>query len=332
MRVGIVGTGFAARLRASALQDDGRADLVGVSGHRTAQLQDFVSEFGGEGYPDWSALLHEAALDLVFVSTINRDHASITQAALGLGIHVVVEYPLAFDLEEAQSLVAFAKQRHLLLHVEHIELLSGIHLLLEREIRGIGDIFTVRYITLSTNRPAPERWTYVPDLFGFPLVGAVSRIHRLINLFGPIKQVSCQNRYDGLALPHRFSSCYCSALLTFTNGLTATLIYGKGESVWRSQRTIEVHGHRGAVLIDGEQAVLIRPDGAHPLDVGSRRGLFEQDTRMVLDHLFHDKRLYVNAGHMLHALETAIACERSAARDTVVTLPLDLSVTPASLQ
>lgn len=320
MRVGLVGTGFAARLRAEALQDDGRAQLVGVAGHRMAQVNQFVSEFGGDAYASWSELLQEASLDTVFICTVNRDHAVITRSALELGLHVVVEYPLAFELDEALAIVDLATQTNRLLHVEHIELLSGVHLLLQRELPGLGEIFSVSYSTLSTNRPAPNRWTYVPELFGFPLVGAVSRIHRLVNLLGRVQQVNCQLRYDGLTLPESYSSCYCTAQLTFAHGLIATVVYGKGESIWRSQRTIEVHGHYGALIIEGEQGFLVRPDGAHPMDVGSRRGLFNQDTRMVLDHLFHDQPLYVIPEQMLHALAVAIACEESAKTHSVVTV------------
>ncbi len=316
----MIGTGFAARLRAEALQEDERAQLVAVVGHRASQTKSFASEFGATAYSDWSALLHEARLDLVLISTINRDHAPIARAALNLGLHVVVEYPLALSSAEARALVALAESKNLLLHVEHIELLSGVHEVLRRELGGLGDIFAVNYATLTTARPAPERWTYDLELFGFPLMGAVSRLHRLINLFGPVTSVSCQCRYEGSQLPQRYSSCYCTATLTFASGLVGSVTYGKGESIWRSQRTIEVHGHRGALLIDNEQAILLRPDGAHPLDGGSRRGLFGKDTRMVIDHLLEGHPLYVEREQMLHALEVAEAAEKSADRQQVVSL------------
>jgi biliverdin reductase len=325
LRVGIVGTGFAARLRAESLRADGRADLVAVAGHTLARTKEFASEFEAVAVESWSELLHNSRQDVVFISTINRDHAAITRAALGLGIHVVVEYPLAFDLEDARSLVTLAQQRKLMLHVEHIELLSGIHLLLKKELPGLGSIFSASYTTLTVARPAPDRWTYKPALFGFPFIGAVSRIHRLVDLFGPVRQVSCQVRYDGLALPECYSSCYCAAQLTFESGLIVPLTYGKGESIWRSQRTIEAHGQKGALLIDGEQAILVRSDGAHPLDCGSRRGLFEQDTRLVLEHLLQDQPLYVKSDQMLHALAVGVAAQKAAETHQIVFLDEKMS-------
>lgn len=321
MRVGIIGTGFAARLRAEAIQADGRAKLIAVSGRQAERAQQFAGEFGATPYTDWLEMLHASPLDLVFICTINRDHGQITRATLGAGIHGVVEYPLAFDLEEAQSLVSLAQERQRLLHVEHIELLSGVHQLLQREIPSLGEVFSVTYTTINATRPAPDRWTYEPDLFGFPLIGAVSRLHRLIDLFGPIRQVTCQLRYEGPDLPRRFHSCYCVATLGFESGLVGVVTYGKGESLWRSQRSLDVNGHLGALLIDGEQAVLLRPDGAQPMDVGSRRGLFQQDTQMVLEHLLNDHPLYVDADRMLHALAVAAAAQQSAHSGQTITLP-----------
>lgn len=264
LRVGIIGTGYAARSRAEALRKDEQVQIVAVAGRTPQRSAAFAAEFGATAYSDWSSLFCEQRLDLVFVSTINRDHAAIARAALEAGIHTVVEYPLAFSAAEARSLVQLAAERRLLLHVEHIELLSGVHQLLRRELAGLGKLFAVRYITLTATHPAPDRWTYRPDLFGFPLTGAVSRIHRLVDLLGKVERVSCQLRYDGPDLPHRYSSCYCTAQLSFANGLLAVLTYGKGDSLWCSQRLLEFHGQRGGLLINGEEATLLRPGSAHP--------------------------------------------------------------------
>lgn len=326
MRVGIIGTGFAAHLRAEALRDDGRATLVAVAGHRFSSVQTFATEFGATAYANWTEMLHEAGLDLVCVCTVNRDHGLMTRTALNLGLHVVVEYPLSLDIKDAQALVKLAQERRQLLHVEHIELLSGVHSLLQRELPGLGAIFSAQYSTLTACRPAPDRWTYSPDLFGFPLVGAVSRIHRLVDLLGPVAAVSCQSAFDGDQRPQRYASCLCVAQLDFVSGLKATVSYGKGESIWRSQRTLEIYGQKGGILIENEQAVLLRPDGAHPLDVGSRRGLFYQDTHKVLDHLFHDQPLYVSAKQMLHALAVAVAAEQSAQSQSWVRIDPDASL------
>ena len=332
VRVGIVGTGFAARLRAEAILNDDRCQLVAITGRTPDRVQDFASNFGTRGLPTVDALLSDADVDLVFVSTVNSDHASATQRALEANKHTVVEYPIAFDLEQARSLLALAQQQQKLLHVEHVELLSGIHLTLKEEVPALGQIGYIQYTTIAAAQPAPERWTYRPSVFGFPLVGAVSRIHRLTDLFGTVERVSCQLRYDGPHLPTTFSSCVCSAQLAFTNGAIADLTYAKGEHLWRSRRTIEVHGSQGSIQLGEDRNIVIRDNGVRTVSVGSRRGLFYRDTRDVIQHLLEGGPLYADASDSLHSLEVALAAQTAAQTNQTVSLaePISPHTTPST--
>lgn len=121
-------------------------------------------------------------IDLVVVCNVNRDHAAVVGQALRSGKHVIVEYPLSFSFTEAEELVKLAKQQNLMLHVEHIELLGGVHQLVVEHLDKVGIPFYARYSTKSPQFPAPDRWTYKPELFGFPLTAAVSRLNRIIVL------------------------------------------------------------------------------------------------------------------------------------------------------
>lgn len=320
IRVGLVGTGYAAKLRAETLQADGRARLIAVTGHTPEQTVSFAQMAEAEPLPSWRELV-QADVDLVIIATINRDHGAIARAALQAGKHVVVEYPLSLDVAEAEELIALAQQRQLLLHIEHIELLSGIHQAIATALPHIGNPLYVRYASINPQRPAPRKWTYHPDLFGFPLIGALSRIHRLTHLFGPVAQVQGQARFwhDAESQPH-YTTCLCSAQLQFASGLLADVVYGKGEALWRAERGLDIHGQRGGIIFDGEQAYLIQPDSTTALDVGSRRGLFAKDTQAVLDHLTTGEPLYVSAASSLHALRVADAARYSAETGQTVAL------------
>ncbi len=234
---------------------------------------------------------------------------------------MVVEYPLALDLVEAQDLIALAKAQQKLLHVEHIELLSSIHQAIRSALPQIGTPFYVRYSDLTPKRPAPDKWTYHLDLFGFPLVGALSRLNRLIDLFGAVKTVSCQARYwSKTGAANVYDTCLCMAQLRFVSGLVADVTYGKGEALWQSERTLTIHGDQGAIALSGETGTLIQPDQTTPLDLGSRRGLFAQDTTLVLNHLLENKALYITPEVSLYALTVADAARQSSETGKVITL------------
>lgn len=318
IRAGLIGTGYAAARRAEALQADLRSRLVAVSGHTLETTQKFAHTHQALAVDSWQELVAHPDVNLVIICTINRDHGAIARAALDAQKHVVVEYPLAFDPQEAESLIDLAQANGKLLHVEHIELLGGLHEALRQSLPEIGNPFYARYVTITPQRPAPRRWTYHPELFGFPLNGALSRISRLTDLFGKVASVSCQSRFWEAG--DYYTACLCTAQLRFTSGLIAEVTYGKGEAFWQGLRNFEVHGEQGTLLFEGERGRLIRGEEQHPIAVGGRRGLFKKDTCMVLDCLVDGTPLYTSPTESCYALKVADAARQSATIGEAMTL------------
>lgn len=324
IRVGMVGTGFVARLRAAALAADGRGRLVAVTGHRQKETQAFAHSHGAEVASDWGSLVTRPDLDLIVVCHINRDHGAVVREALAAQRHVVVEYPLALDWREAEQLLHLARQHQRLLHVEHIELLGGSHQALKANLSAIGAPHFARYVTLSPQRPAPQRWTYHPETFGFPLVAALSRVHRLVDAFGPVAQVSGQCQYlgwvegsDGLSY---YRTALCAAQITFQSGVQGELLYGKGEALWQAVRQLEVIGADGQLVMEGDKGQVITAEGTMPLAIGSRRGLFAADTRAVLDYLCQGTPLYLTPEASLYSLRVANAIATAAQTGQTITM------------
>jgi biliverdin reductase len=321
LKIGLVGTGYVAKLRADILQNDDRAHLTHINGHSPEKNIAFCQAYGAQNCDSWQELVTQPEIDLVIITAVNRDHGAIARAALQAQKHVVVEYPLSLDVQDAADLIQLAKKQNRMLHVEHIELLSGIHRAVKSSLPAIAKPFYVRYTSLAPQRPAPQKWTYQPDLFGFPFIGALSRINRLLDLFGQVKTVNGHSRFWGGAdSSSLYTSCICTAQLTFNSGLIADVIYGKGEVIWKSDRTLEIRGETGAILIDGEQGTLVQVDQSYPIDMGSRRGLFAQDTAMVLDHLTTGEPLYVTPEESLYALKVADAVRRASDMGETISL------------
>jgi biliverdin reductase len=323
VKVGLIGTGYAAKLRAETLQSDRRAELVAIAGRTPDRTLEFSQRYAAIACESWQALLDIPEIDLIVISTINQEHGAIAQAALMADKHVVVEYPLCLDGTEADSLLHLAKTQNKLLHIEHIELLGGVHQALTAALPKIGPVFYARYATLKPERPAPQRWSYHGQQFGFPLVGALSRLHRLVDILGPVATVTCQAQFwetrDGhnqtmQNLPQGYyNTCLCTAHLQFRSGVLAEVTYGKGAALWQTVRTFEVQGEAGALVFEGENGTWITPEGNQPLTVGGRRGLFAKDTAMVLDHLLEGTPLYLTPEASIYTLKVADAARQSAA-------------------
>ncbi len=311
VRFGIVGTGYAAKLRAEAVMSDRRSQLVAIAGHTPETTIAFAQTYQATTVDSWQQLVKHPEIDLIVICTVNRDHGAIARQALQNGKHVIVEYPLTLDVSEGEELITLAKTQNKLLHVEHIELLGGLHAALKQNLSKIGEVFYARYSTINPQHPAPDRWTYSHELFGFPLMGALSRLHRLTDLFGTVLSVNCQNRFSGNA-EDRYTTCFLTTQLTFTSGLLAEVIYGKGEDLWQSERKFEVHGDKGGLIFEGDQGIFIHTEETTPIEVGTRRGLFAKDTSMVLDYLTNGTPLYVTPEASLYTLKIAEAARQSA--------------------
>jgi biliverdin reductase len=320
VKIGIVGTGYAAQKRAEALQEDDRAELIAVTGNKPEKITSFSQKFAVVPLNSWQQLIDRPDLDLIFICNINSEHGALALAALKAGKHVVVEYPLALDPKEAKNLIELSQKKQKLLHVEHIELIGGVHQSIRQHLPILGNISYVRYATISPQRPVSDRWNYNHQMFGFPFTAALSRIHRLTDLFGTVATVTCQTRFWDSPVKGYFTSCLSQAQLRFTNGILADVTYGKGEALSHGYRNFEVHGDEGSLMFEGERGTLIKGREKTAIAIASKKGSFARDTKMVLDNLLENKPLYVNPWASCYALEVADAARRSSLSETTVAI------------
>lgn len=335
IRWGLIGTGFAAARRAEAIIQDPRAQLVAVAGRDWHKTQQFCQALLVSSVPmaaaapivtvaveHWRSLLIRDDIDAIAVCTISSDHAQQTDAILRHDKHAIVEYPLALDPQVAQDLLHLARSRDRLLHVEHIELLGGLHRTAIEHLPSLGAPYYGRYVTLQPKHPAPRRWSYCHAEFGFPLVGALSRVMRLVDLFGAVVRVSAsvrdwpalQEHDQAEAVPEGgyYSSCLAQGVLEFQNGVMAELIYGKGDRIWNAQNQLEIWGEAGSLRLEPDRGWLLHDQTRHDIPVGGRRGLFARDTAEVIAALLDGTPLYVQPEQSLYALEVAEGLRRSA--------------------
>ena len=316
---GLIGTGYAATRRAEFLAQDERGQLVAVAGHTWDKVQQFVSTYPARGCGDWLEVIAHPEVDIVIVATVNALHGEVVTKALQAGKGVLVEYPLSLDYLQAKYLVNFARQQGLFLHVEHIELLSPIHQVLREVLPKLGEVSYGRSVNLVAQHPAPHKWTYHRDLFGFPWIAGLARINRLLDLLGSVERVFGAYQMQGLADGY-YRSCWATAQLSFTQGTWVELTYGKGESVWENQRHFSLHGSQGGVIFHGDQGEWVTANQKQLLPLPGRQGLFHQDMEQVLNHLLQGQSLYIRPEVSLEALRVATALQVSAQSGQPVTL------------
>ncbi|MGK7945159.1 MAG: Gfo/Idh/MocA family protein [Microcystaceae cyanobacterium] len=318
LNVAIIGTGYVAQRRAETLQSDPRTHLTLVSGHTPANVDNFCQTFGISSLSRWQDLVTHPNVDLVVICSINCDHAPMARLALEAQKHVIVEYPLALTLHEGQELLNLAQKTGKLLHVEHLEFLGQLHQTLRRYLVEFGTVFYAKYTTFTPKRDTSPQWSFNKAQFGFPLVSALSRVNRFIDLFGKVSTINCQNRDWEQENPDYFRACLTNARLTFENGVVGDITYGKGDIFIQGKNEFEVYGEQGILSFKGNEGTLITDKGEKSLQLGIKRGLFAKDTTMVIDHLLEGAPLYITPEQSLYALQVATTAQTAAETGQVV--------------
>src|SRR5689334_12663962 len=120
LRLGVVGVGVMGYNHARVLAEMPGVALVGVADPDDKQA-DFVRRtLGCPTVPDIRDLL-ELGVDAVSIAAPTHLHRSIALTAVGRGVHILVEKPIASSVEEGHEIVAAARRAGVTLMVGHVE-------------------------------------------------------------------------------------------------------------------------------------------------------------------------------------------------------------------
>ena len=122
--IAVVGVGTFGRQHARVLSSLPEAELVGVVDQDNERADSVAAEFGCRALADYRQLKDQVSAAVVAVPTAR--HAEVGITLLETGIDVLVEKPIAPDLESAQALIDAAKQNGRILQVGHLERFNPI--------------------------------------------------------------------------------------------------------------------------------------------------------------------------------------------------------------
>ncbi len=119
LRTGVVGIGVHGRHHVRLLSGMEETDLAGIHDTDESVAKAAADEFGTTPFSSLDDLLDR--VDCVSVAVPTTAHAEVVGRCLEAGRHVLVEKPIALSVAEAESMVASARERGLVLAVGHIE-------------------------------------------------------------------------------------------------------------------------------------------------------------------------------------------------------------------
>jgi len=157
LRAGVVGLGTMGRNHVRVWDEAVRGvELVAVADPDPDAVGRATHGKALRGYPEARQMFAEERLDLVSIVAPTSLHLEVTLEALGAGIHVLVEKPIAATRDEGERMIAAAAAADRILTVGHIERFNPAIRELRRRLTAgeLGRVFQIHATRLG---PFPAR-------------------------------------------------------------------------------------------------------------------------------------------------------------------------------
>lgn len=123
IKFGIIGVGHMGSYHLNVAASLPTHEIVGIFDARPEHAAEKAALFNTRAFASYQQLID--ACDAVTIAVPTVLHYEIAKDALEKGVHVLVEKPITFDLQQAEELIALAKKKSLVLQVGHVERFNG---------------------------------------------------------------------------------------------------------------------------------------------------------------------------------------------------------------
>jgi len=201
IRWGIIGVGDVTEVKSGpGFQKAERSELVAVMRRNGALARDYAQRHGvPKWYDDATALIHDPAVNAIYIATPPDAHKHYTILAAQAGKPVYVEKPMARNFAECRAMIEACQQAGVPLFVAYYRRALP-RFVKVKDLLDSGAIGEPRYITLLLAEPAHPRfqdpanrpWRVIPEQSGGGLLLDVgSHMLDLADfLLGPIREVA----------------------------------------------------------------------------------------------------------------------------------------------
>jgi UDP-N-acetylglucosamine 3-dehydrogenase len=240
IRAGVIGIGTMGRHHARVYAELDGVELVAVADPDEHRRSSVAKRTGARPYAHYLQLFEQEKLDVVSVAVPTCLHHEVVVCAFEHGVHVLVEKPIAADVDEAMDLIRRREQNHLTLAVGHIERHNPAVIELSNRLRAgeLGRVFQVHARRMS---PFPA---YVRDV-GVTLDLATHEIDIMRSLVGaPIVRLFAETSRN----VHETHEDTLVSTMRFKNGVLGSL-----NANWvtpSKTRECRIIGERGMAVID----------------------------------------------------------------------------------
>lgn len=176
-------------------------------------------------FSDANAMLGSGEIDLVIISTPPNSHYSWAKSALSLGIHVILEKPMALTSDQCDELMALAKAANLLLVVYQNRRFDSDFLTMKSAIEQglIGNLFSYESFVGGYSRPC-DFWHSDAQVSGGAIFDWGSHFIDQILALVPAKVEFVSGVNQKRMWDHITNADHAQVNINFAGGVQATFI------------------------------------------------------------------------------------------------------------
>lgn len=217
LRVGFAGAGFIANVHAGILARDARVHVHAVRDTEARAAALFALKWDARAVPSDGDLLAEC--DALYICTPNALHAALAVRALGAGLHVFSEKPMATSLADARGVRDAAAAARGVYQVGFNRRFASVYAALKQRIATGALVPTSALLKMNRGELLRPAWTGDPAISGGYLYETpVHMLDMARHLFGEVEHIAARARATVYGQLDDFSM-----LLTFASGVMATL-------------------------------------------------------------------------------------------------------------
>ncbi len=160
LKIGVIGTGRIAMAHLNAAMDlRDEIELAAICHVRIDRAKEVAEKYGAEKlYTDYHDLLGEREIEAVIVCLPNHLHHSVCKAAARAKKHILVEKPMAMNVQQADEMVEEARANRVTLMVGQSRRFSHAMKEVKNRMDEIGSPFRIDISFLVSFPQPPTEW------------------------------------------------------------------------------------------------------------------------------------------------------------------------------
>ncbi|MGI6210018.1 MAG: Gfo/Idh/MocA family protein [Anaerolineae bacterium] len=253
---GIVGCSDIVERRAGdAIRSQPQSEIIAFHSRRLDRARAFAERYGAQAYyDDLDQLLADDRINVVYIATEVDRHAEQAIAAARAGKHVLVEKPMALDVDQCRAMIQAAEESGVQLEVAYYaRFLPKPQAMREVIARGeLGKVVraVIRVIGYYNPDPSdPKRWRVTGRGGGNMLADVGSHRLDLLAYLMDSRPVVVVGLADRLSMHYEAADTE-TALVRFDNGAHVTVLANANVPHPGRFSSIEIYGTEGSLLTD----------------------------------------------------------------------------------